>query len=42
VLVLDSHRAVIVRAGVQNWLRAESDSARIGIEFGLHPHKQGV
>jgi urease accessory protein len=36
VLVLDSHRAVIVRAGVQNWLRAKPASASDALELGYH------
>ena len=36
VLVLDDHRAVIVRAGVQRWLRAKPRSSSDALELGYH------
>jgi urease accessory protein len=36
VLVLNDHRAVIVRAGQQRWLRAKPVSASDALELGYH------
>lgn len=36
VLVLDNHRAVIVRAGEQRWLRLTPRSAGDALELGYH------
>lgn len=36
VLVLDDRRAVIVRAGVQRWLRARPATATDALELGYH------
>jgi urease accessory protein len=36
VLVLDQHRAVIVRAGEQRWLRFSARSASDALELGYH------
>jgi urease accessory protein len=36
VLLLDDHRAVIVRAGVQRWLRVKPATSSDALELGYH------